>query len=463
MVSVFGSVGWLALSSLLAFLASLTFHKPTIFQGCSWMTYGHLQAASLNLFLYGFALQAGLGLLLWLVCRLGRTTLVWRELATLGAAAWNFGVLVGLLGIVAGNGTGFEWLEMPRSANGVLFAAYLFVALSAVLTFQARREPQLYVSQWFILAALFWFPWIFSTAVGLLQCAPVRGTMQAVVHFWYANNLGVIWLGFVGLAVIFYFLPKLTGRPLHSAYTAMTTFWLLALFGGWGGIPHGAPVPAWMPSLSAVATVLTIVPVLAVAYNCRQTLAGWRSKEPVSLPLRFIVVAVVSYVLAGLANAVSSVREVSEITYFTHFTTALSRLGLYGFFAMAVFGAVYHIVPQLTGVDWPSRKLAWAHFILATAGLVFFVVPLGIGGVLQGIKLHDVDGLRRHVEEVGFLNITEAALKFFRPSTFGDLLMLAGNVCLLLNLKLLVYRGCRACWARVAAGNAKANIAEEAA
>lgn len=443
MALLYCAAGWLVLSSIFALFASLVFHVPRMFQHCAWLTYGHLQAANLNLMVYGFAIPAGLGVLLWLVARLGRTTLVFPEGVTLGALLWNFGVLAGLLAILSGNNSGFEWLEMPASVNGVFFAAYAVIGLAAVLTYHGRREPQLYVSQWFLLSAVFWFPWIFATATALLQCLPARGTMQAVVHFWYANNLNVIWFGFVGLAAIFYFLPKLTGRPLYSAKTAMTTFWVLAVCGCWGGIPHGTPVPAWMPSLSTVATVLTVVAVLAVVVNYHKTLQGAQSRLKVDVSLRFIQVSVISYVLAGLAQAISSVRAVAEVTYFTHFTTALTRLGLFGFFAMAIFGAVYYIVPRLTGLEL-SEGLAKAHFWLAVAGLIFFVVPLGLGGVLQGMKLNNIDAIRHNLDEVSFANITAAALKLFRISTMGDLFILVGNLLFLLNLKFLAYRWCRA-------------------
>src|SRR2546425_7759959 len=135
---------------------------------------------------------------------------------------------------------------MPAYASPILFVAYTIIGVCGLLTFHQRREPALYVSQWFLLAALFWFPWIYSTANILLVFAPVRGVMQAVVNWWFVGNLINIWFGFIGLAAIFYFIPRLTGRPLHSSYQAMFAFWALALFGGWGNIPHSAPLPSWL-------------------------------------------------------------------------------------------------------------------------------------------------------------------------------------------------------------------------
>ena len=51
--------------------------------------------------LYGFCLQAGLGVALWMLARLGRTTLAAPWLIIVGALCWNLGVAVGVLGILA--------------------------------------------------------------------------------------------------------------------------------------------------------------------------------------------------------------------------------------------------------------------------------------------------------------------------------------------------------------------------
>ena len=157
-----------------------------------------------------------------------------------------------------------------------------------MMTFAGRRERALYPSHWFLLAALFWFPWIYSTANLFLVAWPVRGVAQAVIDWWFANNLLFVWLGLVGLGTAFYFLPKFAGRPLQSHYLALFAFWTLILFGTWCGIPPGAPVPAWMPTLSAVAAALLLVPLLAVAIVGWQTVWGSIKSKWDNTPFCFI-------------------------------------------------------------------------------------------------------------------------------------------------------------------------------
>ncbi len=176
----------------------------------------------MNALLYGFCVPAGLGVALWIIAHAGGTPVAQPWLIGFGAKLWNLGVLVGVIAILLGDSTGFENFEMPRYAVVILFLGYLFIGTGIALTLHQRRERRLEPAQWFILAALFWFPWIYSTAGLLLAGAPVRGITQAIVAWWYSANLISVWVGLAGLGTIFYFLPRLTNRTLHSSPLANT-------------------------------------------------------------------------------------------------------------------------------------------------------------------------------------------------------------------------------------------------
>jgi cytochrome c oxidase cbb3-type subunit 1 len=427
---------WLLIASMFGLIASIKFHAPGFLADSAWLTYGRVRPAGVNSMLYGFCLPAGLGAALWMLARLGRTTLAAPWLVIVGALCWNLGVAAGVLGILRGGSTGFENLGMPAYAASLVFLGYLMMVFWGVLTFHQRRERQLYVSQWFLFAALFWFPWIYSTANLLLQGFRVRGMAQAVIAWWYSDNLLVVWLGLVGLAAVFYFVPKLTSRELHSRYLALLAFWMLILFGSWGGIPASAPVPAWMPALSVVTTVLGVIPVIAVALNVHWTLEGKCSQLMRNPSLQFVGFGLVAFVVVGLASAVTALPTVNQVTQFTWFTIGTGLLNSYGFFAMVIFGAIYYIVPQLIGQEFPFPKLVRVHFWAAAVGVVLFVVPLAIGGIAQGLKLQHAD--------VAFTDIARGTLPFLRASTMGDLLMALGHVMFLVNLGGLVFQFYRA-------------------
>ena len=71
-------------------------------------------------------------------------------------------------------------------------------------------------------------------------------------------------------------------------------------------------------------------------------------------------------------------------------------------------------------------KLARLNFFLIAGGTLLFVIPLLIGGLEQGMKLRDAN--------IPFADASAVALKFLRLSTTGQLLILLGALCLLLNI-----------------------------
>jgi cytochrome c oxidase cbb3-type subunit I len=423
---------WFLVASVFGLIASIKFHSPHFLADIPWLTYGRIQPAGMNALLYGACLQAGFGVAFWLLGRLGRAPLAFQVPVIAGAVFWNLAVTIGCGGILLGDSTGFQMLELPSYSVVNLFLGYVLIGVSAVWMFHARREPLTFASQWFLLAALFWFPWIYSTAELLLVQFPVRGNAQAVIVWWYADNLTVVWLSLVGLAAIFYFIARLTGRDLHSHFLALFAFWVLVLFGSWGGIPGSAPVPAWMPTISAVARVLMLVALIAVGLNVHGTLAGAYAGVKLEPALTFIVFGAGAFLVAGLMRVLGTLLDPSHLLQFTWFEPARIRLHICGFFVLVMLGAIYYIVPRLSGTGFPFPRLVWAHFWLAAAGILAIVVPQAIGGIFECAELAN--------PAVGFVGISRSTLPFLRASTIGESLITLGHLILLLNLAALVTR-----------------------
>ena len=418
---------WLVVASVFGLLASLKFHSPNFLSDYAALTYGRVHPVATNALIYGFGVQAGLGVALWIVARSGMTKAVQPWLIAVGAKLWNFGLLIGVIGILIGDSTGFENLEIPRYGVVFLFLGYLLMAFWILATLHHRSESALGPSQWFLLAALFWFPWIYFTAnYLLLSHVPVRGITQAVIAWWYSGNLNLVWFGLVGLAVVFHFIEQFMKRPLHSRNLALFTFWTIILFATWSGVPSSAPVPAWIPSLSTVATVLTVITALSVMVNIRKTCGQGCSQTENPPAGKFIAFGTMAFVVAWLLNGVGAVPGVNSVTNLTWFSVGVWQLNIFGFFAMTMFGAIYHIVPQVTGIEWPCSKSVKRHYWLTMLGVFLMVAPLVIGGIVEGLnwrnlKLTDVE-------------VAKNALNFLRVSTLGELFILLGNLMLLGNL-----------------------------
>jgi cytochrome c oxidase cbb3-type subunit 1 len=419
LLALFGGAAlWLVLGLALALVASLTFHAPEMFAGHSFLTYGRVSAAANDLLVYGFAIPAALGVILWIFARLSQAELVLPLVPVAAANLWHLGVFVGLATVLGGGSSGFAWLEFPRASAMLLGVAFVLIAISAVATFGQRRERELYPSHWFLLAALLWFPWIYSTANLLLVTAhPVRGVAQAVINWWFANNLIFVWLALVGVGVAFYFLPKISGRPLKSRFYALFAFWTLILFGTWAGIPQGAPVPAWLPALSSVASLLLIVSLIAVAVTTVKTVRG---ADVVCRggPFCHIRFGMAAFILSGLMLVAGACPQYTRVLELTWFGQAQAQLQILGFFAIVICGAIYEILPRVMGFELPFKKFVRGQHWCFMAGTVLLAGSLGVGGVLQGLKHFSPD----------------AALPVLRISTLGWMFFLLGSLLFAANI-----------------------------
>jgi cytochrome c oxidase cbb3-type subunit 1 len=426
-----GAAVWLVVGLALGLIASIKFHAPDFLGGCPLLTYGRALPAANDALLYGFGIPAALGVMLWIFARLSQTELVLPLVPVIAANIWHLGVFIGIIAILIGDSTGFTWLEFPRASSVLLFTAFLLIAVSAVATFGQRKERELYPSHWFLLAALVWFPWIYSTANLFLVAWPVRGVVQSIIDWWFADNLLFVCFALVGLGTAFYFLPKFSGRPQQSSYYAQFAFWTLMIFGTWCGIPTGAPVPAWLPVTSSLAAILLIVPLLAITVITVKTVCGSRVAS-MGGPSCYIKFGTIMFILSALMLIVSGCPQISRVTQFTWFCPAQVQLQIFGFFAMIMFGAIYHLLPRIMGFELPFPKFVRAHFWISIFGVLLFVVPLAVGGIEQGLKLHD--------PAIGIAGVTRATLPFLRVSTTGQLLLLLGSLMFAANIFVMTFK-----------------------
>ena len=91
----FGSaVAWLIVGSLFALLASLKMHHPWLLSKWAWLGFGRIRPVHLDIVAYGWAAMVGLGVLMWLMCRLCFVPLRNPRLMVATAIAWNIGAKV---------------------------------------------------------------------------------------------------------------------------------------------------------------------------------------------------------------------------------------------------------------------------------------------------------------------------------------------------------------------------------
>lgn len=426
---------WLLLGSLLALIASIKMHSPeSLFPDLSWLTFGRVRAAHLSSVSLGWGFSMSFGVAIWQMCRLSRCELIYPRIIVAAAVIWNFAMLLGVSGILAGYGTSVEWLDMPPIVAPFLVTSLGLVAAWTVATFRNRRERHVYVTQWYILGAMFWMPWLYTTAALLIfgidlsvfgvriKMEPATGVVQATTNWWFNHNVLGLWVTPIGVGTAYYLIPKVIGRPIYSYYLSVIGFWSLAFFYSWAGMHHltGGPIPAWMSTASTIGSMMMLIPVGAVAVNHHMTMKGHFHQLRYSPTLRFVVFGAVTYTAVSVQGAFESLKAFSEIAHFTHYTVAHAHLGVYGFFTMIMFGATYYIMPRLTGREWASARLIRIHFWLCAVGIVLYFTALSIGGWYQGLALID--------SSVPFIQIVQNTIPYLIARTAAGIMLTIGHI-----------------------------------
>lgn len=407
------AVFWLMLGTAFALLASFKLHSPWVLANTPWLTFGRVRPAHLSAVAFGWGGMAGLATSVWLMCRLCRVPLRYPVIITLAGVIWNIGMVIGIVAVLSGYSTGIEWIEFPSGAAFLLFCSFAIVGLWAMITFGQRQAGHVYVSQWYIFGGIFWFPWLYASVYLLHHLAPVRGVTQAAINWWFGHNALGLFFSPVGIAAIYYLIPKVVGRPIYSYHLSILGFWALALFYNWAGAHHlvGGPIPAWLVTVSTVGSVMMVIPVLATALNHHMSTYKSFRVLRYSPTLRFVVFGALCYTAVSLQGSLMSIKVMNEPFHFTHHTVAHAHLGLYGFFTMAMFGAMYYIIPRLTGREWASSKLIRVHFWACSLGITAYFVLLTIGGMEQGFELNQAKaGLWSYIRDKGYW---DGVLAFF--------------------------------------------------
>ncbi|MBA4138407.1 MAG: hypothetical protein C0518_13945 [Opitutus sp.] len=424
------ALAWLVIGGALQLIAAIQLHTPeflSFLAGCEWFTYGRVAAAAQSVLLYGWGVNAGLGFALWMMARLSAAALRHGGWLIVACKAWNITVGLGMLGIFIGGTTSFELLEFPRWVTLMLLGSYALMGVWAITTFSVRNTENVYASQWYIFAAVIFFPWLYAIAQVMLFGTPTHGTVQAIVNAWYVNGIYGLWFTPLALAAAYYFLPKITGKPVHDYYLAPIGFWWLLLTSAFAGGSRliGGPVPSWVATLGAVANFMLVVAVIIVLKSFFGTLRGNFEALKNSITLKFIFVSVLAFAFSSVMNFALSVRGFAMNTQFTLIPELRDWMISYACFATAMFGAAYFIVPRLAGVAWHSSALVKAHYYCTVAGILLLTVGLGYAGWQQGHLLNNTT--------VPFSEITAALKPWLMFRSVAFMVLLTGHLAFAIN------------------------------
>ena len=409
------AVFWLLISGVLSLVAGLKLQYPR-FLDLPFLNYGRLVPALHGAFAFGWCCTAALGAVCWVVSRLNGGAASFTAPVSLGTVLWNAGVLLGVAANLGGVIRPVQSYGFPLAANVLLFGGFALILLWLIVGVGAVTLRS--VAGKFLVGAMLWFGWSFLLGNTLLVTGSVRGVMGQVVETWMGS--GVVWtfLVPVALGLACYFVRKVTGRPLFSAPTVHGLFWIYFVLAGLSGVSEvGGALPLWLSSLSSSAAILVSLPVLGIVYNLFATAKGSEAAQT-SPTLRFVLFGAVLLLVGCLLNSFGSVRFIGHMTRMSLFDSGVQRILLGGAVSLVLFGAIYFIMPRLSGGEWLSSSLISIHFMFVIYGVGLAGFMHLLSGLTAGAVLMDSDSL--------FSQAVETGATFYWGHTLGNVICILG-------------------------------------
>jgi len=442
---VIASMFWGLAGMLVGVVIALQLAFPNIFyfSDLPFTNFGRLRPLHTSAVIFAFGGNVLLATSFYVVQRTSKARLaggLWPWFVFWG---YQIFILVAGTGYLLGVTQGREYAEPEWYADlllTIVWVAYLLVFLA---TLWKRKEPHIYVANWFYLAFIVTIAMLHIVNnlavpvswVGIKSYSAFAGVQDALTQWWYGHNAVGFFLTAGFLAIMYYFVPKQADRPVYSYRLSIVHFWSLIFIYIWAG-PHHlhyTALPVWAQTLGMTFSVMLWMPSWGGMINGLMTLSGAWDKLRTDPVLRMLVVSVAFYGMSTFEGPVMSVKAVNSLSHYTDWTIGHVHSGALGWVGFVSFGALYCLTPWL----WRRERLysvslvEW-HFWISTIGIVFYITAMWVSGIMQGL-------MWRAYNEFGFLEYSfvetvEAMHPYYIIRALGGLLYLAGTLIMAYNL-----------------------------
>ena len=446
---VIATAFWGIAGMLVGVIIALQLTWPNIFyfENAPWTNFGRLRPLHTSAVIFAFGGNALLATSFYVVQRTCRTRLaggMWPWFVFWG---YQLFIVLAATGYLAGVTQGKEYAEPEWYVDiwlTVVWVAYLLVFLC---TLAKRKEPHIYVANWFYLAFIVTvailhlvnnlaLPTSFTAAKSY---SVFSGVQDAMTQWWYGHNAVGFFLTAGFLAIMYYFIPKRAERPIWSYKLSIVHFWAVIFIYIWAG-PHHlhfTALPQWTQTLGMVFSIMLWMPSWGGMINGLMTLSGAWDKLRTDPVLRMLVVSVAFYGMATFEGPLMSIRYINALSHYTEWTIGHVHSGALGWNGFITFGALYCLTPWLwKKKELYSLKLVEWHFWLATLGIVLYICAMWVAGIGEGL-------MWRAYTELGFLEyafietVSEKHISYM-VRALGGTLFLLGTFIMSFNLYMTI-------------------------
>ena len=374
---------WLLFGTTMGEYLGIKFVAPDV-DHYSWLSFGRLRPVHTNAVFWGWASLAMLGLAYYVVPKVSNVTEINIKTGYRSLILINASVVIGTICLMAGinNGGGeyreYIWPVMALFGIGVFISLLNFIKIIA-----KRTTKEIYVSNWYIIAAM-----MYVLVIAFVAYWPTwqSGLGETIVQGYYMHQGVGMWFMLFSLGLMYYFLPQQLNKPIYSYSLGILAFWTQILFYTLIGTHHFifSAIPWWLQTIAIVGSMGMVIPVVAGTTNFLMTFKGSWHKLSGSYTLPFYLIGIIFYFTGSLQGTAEAFRFTNLVWHFTDFTVAHSHLTMYGIICFMLWGFIYTIVPRLTGKE-PPQITVGAHFWLALIGLLFYTFPLMYGSTMRGL------------------------------------------------------------------------------
>ena len=442
---VFASVFWGLAGFLVGLLIALQLSFPSFlyFPDLPFTSFGRLRPLHTSAVIFAFGGNVLIATSFYVVQRTCKARLFGGLLPWFVFGGYQLFIVIAATGYLMGVTQGREYAEPEWYADLWLTIVWVSYLVVFVGTLWKRREPHIYVANWFYLAFIVTIALLhvvnnLAVPVSFLGTKSVSlfaGVQDALTQWWYGHNAVGFFLTAGFLAIMYYFIPKRAERPVYSYRLSIVHFWSLIFIYIWAG-PHHlhyTALPEWAQTLGMTFSIMLWMPSWGGMINGLMTLSGAWDKLRTDPVLRMLVVSVAFYGMSTFEGPVMSVKAVNALSHYTDWTIGHVHSGALGWVGYVSFGALYCLTPWL----WKrerlySLKLVEWHFWISTIGILFYITAMWISGIMQGL-------MWRAYNDFGFLSYSfvetvEAMHPYYIIRALGGSLFLIGALIMAYNL-----------------------------
>lgn len=439
---------WGLVGTAVGLLAACQLFWPDLNLDTPFTTFGRIRPLHTNAVIFAFVGNGMFTGIYYSLQRLCKARMFSDTLSWINFWGWNAIIVAAAVTLPLGLTTSKEYAELEWPIDLAIAVVWVVFTVNLLGTLLRRREKHMYVAIWFYIATaitvavLHIFNSLALPAGAFKSYSIYAGVQDALVQWWYGHNAVAFFLTTPYLGLMYYFLPKAAERPVFSYRLSIIHFWALIFVYIWAG-PHHllyTALPDWAQSLGMVFSVMLVAPSWGGMLNGLLTLRGAWDKVRQEPVLKFLVVAVTAYGMATLEGPTLAVKSVNALSHYTDWTIAHVHTGALGWNGFLTFGMLYWLFPRLYNTRLWSSKLANYHFWIGLLGMMFYVVPIYVSGVTQGLmwKQFTADGFLQYGN---FLETTIRIIPMHMLRAVGGTLYVVGIVLMWVNLYQTAKRG----------------------